>query len=222
MDQPCYKCGQAVEQGIPFCPHCGAPQIRVTIPEPEAAFLPSQDSSAISEGVDVLTTHPPVLPGLPIGWAHSLRPCALAALVAALLMALGLNPFIAMLSVGFLAVVFNRQHRPGSVMNSFAGAKLGALSGLLWFGMSSIFEACVVALLHRGAEVRNELISRIQQAASQTSDPETLAVFDRLKSPGGIEFLIVFGLVFGFVAAIVLSGVGGALGAVIFGRRDRK
>jgi len=143
-------------------------------------------------------------------------------MVAALLMALGLNPFVAMLSVGFLAVVFNRQYRPGSMLNTITGAKLGALSGFLWFGMSAILETFIVALLHRGGEIRNELISRIQQAASQTSDSQTLAVFDRLKSPGGLEFLMVFGLFFGFVAAIILSGVGGALGAAIFGRRDRK
>ena len=34
MEQPCYKCGQTVEEGIPFCPHCSAPQIRVVVAEP--------------------------------------------------------------------------------------------------------------------------------------------------------------------------------------------
>jgi hypothetical protein len=214
MDEPCYKCGQAVEQGTPFCPHCGAPQIRVMVPEPAAAIPVSSDSASLPAAA--------IVPGVPLGWGYSVRPCALAALVAALLMALGLNPFVAMLSVGFLAVVFNRQYRPGSMVNAMAGAKLGALGGFLWFGMSAILESLAVVLLHRGGEIRSELISRIQQAASQTSDPQTLAVFERLKSPGGLEFLMVFGIIFGFIAAIVLSGVGGALGAVIFGRRDRR
>jgi hypothetical protein len=211
-----------VEQGVPFCPHCAAPQIRVILPEPAVQPLSLPDTVTLQDGVGVLSSRPPVIPGAPVGWAHSLRPCALAAMVAALLMALGLNPFVAMLSVGFLAVVFNRQHRPGSVVNAVTGAKLGALSGLLWFGMASILEGSIVVLLHRGGEIRNELISRIQQAASQTSDPQTLAMFDRFKTPGGLEFLMLFGLIFGFFAALVLSGVGGALGAVIFGRRDRK
>jgi hypothetical protein len=222
MDQPCYKCGQTVEQGIPFCPHCGAPQIRVMIPEPIAASPVTSDSVTLPTDAEGLNSRPPVIPGAPVGWAHSLRPCALAAMVAALLMALGLNPFVAMLSVGFLAVVFNRQHRPGSVLNAVTGAKLGALSGLLWFGMASILEGSIVMLMHRGGEIRSELISRIQQAASQTSDPQTLAMFERFKTPGGLEFLMLFGLIFGFIAAIVLSGVGGALGAVIFGRRDHR
>jgi hypothetical protein len=221
MDESCYKCGQPVAPGTPFCRHCGAPQIRVTLPEPASVPL-SSDGLTLSGDADALTARPPVLPGIPLGWAYSLRPCALAALVAALLMALGLNPFVAMLSVGFLAVVFNRQQRPGSVFNPAAGAKLGALSGLLWFVMSAILESFVIALLHRAAEIRHELISRIEQAASQTSDPQTLAVFDKLKSPGGLEFLMIFGILFGLLAAIVLSGVGGALGAIIFGRRDPK
>jgi hypothetical protein len=191
------------------------------LPEPAAAAL-SSEAMTLPGDSDSLTSRPPVLPGIPLAWSYSLRPCALAALVAALLMALGLNPFVAMLSVGFLAVVFNRQQRPGSVFNAAAGAKLGALSGLLWFGMSAILECFVIVLLHRGAEIRHELISRIEQATSQTSDPQTLAVFDKLKSPGGLEFLMIFGIAFGLVAAIILSGVGGALGAIIFGRRDHK
>src|SRR5258708_21888004 len=117
MDQPCYKCGQAVEQGIPFCPHCSAPQIRVMVPEAVAATPLSSDSITLQSGAGGLSSRPPIVPGASIGWGHSVRPCALAAMVAALLMALGLNPFVAMLSVGFLAVVFNRQYRPGSMLN---------------------------------------------------------------------------------------------------------
>ena len=36
MDHPCYKCGHSVEDGKPFCLECGAPQIRVAMPEPAA------------------------------------------------------------------------------------------------------------------------------------------------------------------------------------------
>jgi hypothetical protein len=48
-----------------------------------------------------------------------------------------------------------------------------------------------------------------------------LAVFERLKTPGGLEFLMLSGLVFAFFAAIILGGLGGALGGVILGRRDK-
>jgi hypothetical protein len=65
------------------------------------------------------------------------------------------------------------------------------------------------------------LIAKIQQATSQTNDPQVLAVFERLKTPGGLQFLMLTGLFFALLASIVLAGLGGALGGTIFGRRDR-
>jgi hypothetical protein len=221
MEQSCYKCRQAVEEGTAFCPHCSAPQIRVVIAEPAAplayaaAGAESQDSTALPASQIV-----PVL-ALPMQWSQALRPCALAALVASLLMSLGLNPFVAMFSVGFLAVVFYRQSQRGIMIKTSSGAALGAFGGLLWFAMSSIFEALVVIFLHKGPELRNELLAKIQQAASQTSDPQVVAVFERFKSQGGLEFLMLMGLVFAFLASIVLGSLGGALGGAILGRRDR-
>ena len=221
MEQSCYKCRQAVEEGTAFCPHCSAPQIRVVIAEPAAplayaaAGAESQDSTALPASQIV-----PVL-ALPMQWSQALRPCALAALVASLLMSLGLNPFVAMFSVGFLAVVFYRQSQRAITIKTSSGAALGALGGLLWFAMSSIFEALVVIFLHKGPELRNELLAKIQQAASQTSDPQVVAVFERFKSQGGLEFLMLMGLVFAFLASIVLGSLGGALGGAILGRRDR-
>ena len=221
MEQSCYKCRQAVEEGTAFCPHCSAPQIRVVIAEPAAplayaaAGAESQDSTALPASQIV-----PVL-ALPMQWSQALRPCALAALVASLLMSLGLNPFVAMFSVGFLAVVFYRQSQRGIMIKTSSGAALGALGGLLWFAMSSIFEALVVIFLHKGPELRNELLAKIQQAASQTSDPQVGAVFERFKSQGGLEFLMLMGLLFAFLASIVLGSLGGALGGAILGRRDR-
>jgi hypothetical protein len=221
MEQPCYKCRQAVEEGVAFCPHCSAPQIRVVIAEPappSLAFATAADSqdSAVLPASQTL----PVL-ALPMQWSQALRPCALAALVASLLRFMGLNPFVAMFSVGFLAVVFYRQRRREIMIKATAGAGLGALGGLLWFAMSSVLEALIVIFLHKGPELRNELIVRIQQAASQTSDPQVQAVFERLKTQGGLEVLMLTGLVFAFLASIVLGGLGGALGGAILGRRDR-
>jgi hypothetical protein len=220
MEQPCYKCGQAVEQGIPFCPHCSAPQIRVVVAEPAPALVPAADGGTTSQSALPASQTVPVL-ALPMSWSLALRPCALAALVSSLLMSLGLNPLVAMFSVGFLAVVFYRQRRPETAVRAVAGIGLGALGGLLWFAISSILETLFVIFLHKGPELRNELIKRIQQAASQTTDPQALEMFDRLKTPGGLEFLMIAGVVLAFVVAIVLAGLGGALGGAILGRRGR-
>lgn len=219
MDQPCYKCGQAVEQGIPFCPHCSAPQIRVVLAETAAGPAVLAGASAPSEDAAVLPVSPAGVALSPHA-SQVLKACALAALVATVLVSLGLNLFVAMLGVGFLAVILYRQRRPGMAIKAAAGAGIGALGGLLWYAMSSIVGTLIVIFLHKGPEVRSQLIARIDQAAAQTSDPQTLAVFQRFKGPGGLELLIVLGFVFALVASIVLGGLGGALGSLL-SRRNR-
>lgn len=224
MEQSCYKCGHVMEEGRPFCPHCSAPQIRVVISDPVAAAMPMAEvaAAAISQAPASLPAGQtvPVL-AVPMQWPQAVRPCALAALVASLLMSLGLNPFVAMLTVGFLAIVFYRQGNPGAVLNAAAGARLGALSGLLWFAMSSILEAIVVLVLHKGPEIRQGLLAVIDQAASRTNDPQALAMFARFKTPDGIELLMAAGLMAAFLASIVLGSLGGALGGSVLGSRKK-
>jgi hypothetical protein len=217
MENPCYKCGQTVEEGTPFCPHCSAPQIRVVLAEPAPLALAtaSPDAAALPASQTV-----PVL-ALPMQWSQALRPCALAALVAVLLIFLRLYPFVSMISAGFLAVVFYRQRRPGTMIKAATGARIGALSGLLWFAMLSILGALVVLVLRKGPELRNGIITTFQDAASQTADPNMLALLERAKTPEGFEALILASLVLAFLAAIVLGALGGALGAAILGRRDK-
>jgi hypothetical protein len=219
MEQPCYKCGQSVEEGRPFCPHCAAPQIRVLIPETVPAPGPFAEAAASGNSSDLPASQTVPVLALPMQWSRALKPCALAALVASLLMSLGLNPFVAMLAVGFLAVVFYRQGQRELAIKPMTGAALGALGGLLWFAISAILETSIVLFMHKGAELRNELIARIQQASTQTTDPQVLAMFDRLKTPGGIEILMLTGIFFAFLASILLAGVGGAVGGAILGRR---
>jgi len=222
MEQPCYKCAQPVEEGVPFCPHCSAPQIRVVVAEPALSAVVTGDAEAATQGASSLPASQtvPVL-ALPMQWSRAIRPCALAAVVASVLMALGLNPFVAMFCVGFLAVVFYRQRQPATPIKAMTGAGVGALGGLLWFAISSILEAMVVIFMHKGPELRDELLKRIEQATSQTSDPQVLEMFDRFKTPGGLEFLMILGLACAFIAAIVLAGLGGVLGGAVLGRRGK-
>jgi hypothetical protein len=221
MEQPCYKCGQGVEEGVTFCPHCAAPQIRVMVAEPTATAV----SGAAADVLPPASVFPAseTLPGLavPMHWSQALKPCALAALVASILLSLGLNPFVAMLCVGFLAAVFYRQGHPGIPIRPGTGARLGAIGGLLWFAMSSILEALVVLFFHKGAEVRQNLLQVIDQAASRTNDQEVLAVFSRLKTPQGLEVLMIVGLATVLVAAVILGTLGGALAGTIFGRKNQ-
>jgi RNA polymerase subunit RPABC4/transcription elongation factor Spt4 len=222
MEKSCYKCGHTMEEGRPFCPHCGAPQIRVLIAEPAGSTISTAEAAAIPQMSASLPASQtvPVL-AVPMQWSQALKPCTLAAGVASLLMLLGLNPFVGMVSVGFLAVVFYRQVRPQASIRPGTGARLGALSGLICFAMASIVEAMLVLVLHKGPEIRQALLAAINQAAARTSEAQALAMFEHFRSPEGLEFLMVFGLLFGLVAAIVLSALSGALGGAVLGPRRK-
>jgi hypothetical protein len=197
-----------------------APQIRVLVAEPVAAPLSLAEPSTVASAPLPASETVPVL-AVPVGWSQALKPCALAAVIASVLMGLGLNPFVAMISVGFLAVIFYRQGQPAAVIKTANGFRLGALGGLLWFAISSVLEALAVLVLHKGPEVQKALADVIEQATKRTTDPQTLAILDRLKTPEGHQFLMLFVLVSGFFMAIILSAIGGALCGSILGRRNK-
>jgi|SRR5580704_10369628 hypothetical protein len=221
MDHPCHKCGHSIEDGKPFCSQCGAPQIRVALPEPVVELTPMIDGPvpALDHEVEPGFRGIPAS-SLPVPWSRIVKPCALAAGVAAALTFLGLNPFVAALGTGSLAVAFSRRRGSGTEIRPAAGARLGAFSGLLLFGMSTILETLAVAVLHKGAEIRSVMMDKIQEAASRYPGPQVQPFLDFVKSPGGFAFMMVASVLFGLVAVLILSGLGGALGAALLGRRD--
>ncbi len=128
-------------------------------------------------------------------------------------------PFL--VGAGFLAVGFYRRRNPGVLIKAGAGARLGAVSGLLCFGMSAV-EALALAIFHKGAVLRDKMLEAIQQAASRTTDPQAVAMFDYLKSPAGMAVMTVFVLIFACIAFVVLASLGGALGGILLGRANRR
>ena|ERR1700678_372894 len=222
MDHPCYRCGHSIEDGKPFCQQCGAPQIRVAMSEPSVESMPA-GSASMPEQSRELEPRSLGIPAssLSLSWTHSLKPCALAAAIAVVLQILGLNPFVGALVAGFLAAAFSRRRVSGTAIRAGAGARVGVLSGLLLFGMSTIPEMFAVAVLHKGAEMRSQMMEKLQQMATRYPGPEIQPFLDFVKSPDGFAIMMVASVIFALVAFIVLGGLGGALGAAFLGRNDR-
>lgn len=217
MEQPCYKCGQTVEQGTPFCPHCSAAQIRVVVAEP----LPAAAASGLIE-VPAQPADPAasLRTPVPLRWAGALRPCALAALLAALSMFLGLTFPAAALGAGFLAVALYRWRTAGAVRAGL-GAQLGALSGTLCFGILAAFVALSATIPDFRIKLREQMIEYMQKAAeSRPGDPQFQAVLDQIKTPEGFVMMLIIASVLLFVFFIILGTLGGALGGAVLGRRD--
>jgi len=227
MDHSCYKCGHSVEDGKPFCSQCGAPQIRVVPPE---GAVPVITGSVLPNDLPILSSDPPTVPGVlrasslspGIEWSTALRSCAIAALIAALLMTLGLMvPVLAGLGAGFLAVTLYQRKNAAWGVDARSGAQLGAVCGVLFFGIGAVFETAAVVLFHTGSQVRQKILEALQQAASRSSDPQVQAAFETLKTPQGMALLLVFGLLVLFLVSIAAGSLAGALTGAFLGRRNR-
>lgn len=211
VEHPCYQCGASVEDGIAFCPQCNAPQIRVggdaEIPLPGTAPLPPLISSASATSIQ---------------WSQALPSAALAGLIAAVLMFIPLGGFgLGMAAAGVLAVIFYRRRNPAGEITAGTGARLGAVSGTLGFGVFAVFTAIELLVFHRGGELRAAMLEAIQQSAARSSDPQAQQLLDYLKSPAGMALMMGVGLMVMFVVFLIFSSLGGALGAVLLRRKNR-
>lgn len=218
MENPCYKCGQVVDEGRVFCPHCAAPQIRVVMAEP--ATVPLAESVAGAAELPASETVPVL--AVPVPWSQALKPCALAALVALVLMFLRLTPAVAMFSTGFLAVVFYRQGHPNIGMKLGAGARLGAFSGLLCFGITTLLLSVVATVPDLRGKIHDQVVSSLEQAAaSNPGNPQIQKLLGWTGTPEGFAFMLLLMVVASLVVYVLLGALGGALGGAIFGRRKQ-
>ena len=222
MEQSCYKCGQMVEEGRVFCPHCSAPQIRVLVAEPAGAALSRTTEGTAGESALPASQTVPVL-ALPVQWSRALKPCGLAAVVATALMFLGLHPFVAMPCAGFLSVVFYRQGQPVFLIRLGTATRVGAFAGLLYSALIALLTALAALLPEAREKLHEQVLENVQKMAEAHADnPQLQELLRQLKTPDGfVVFLMVLGAVL-FISSVVLGGAGGAVAGAIFGRRDQR
>jgi hypothetical protein len=227
MDHPCHKCGHSIEDGKAFCPDCGAPQIRVAVPEaaapPVAATVTAGDPSVFS--LDASAAAEPLrVPALFSGieWARALRVCAVAALISVVIISLRLLvPLLAVLGSGFLTVILYRYRNPTWKANPRSGAQLGAVTALFSSGVFAIFSAIMFAVLRAGGEVRQQVLDALQQMASRSNDPQVQVFLDALKKPEGLATQLILNTI-GFLLISIAAGcIAGALTGAFLGRRNR-
>ena len=211
VEHPCYKCGATIEEGTPFCPQCNAPQIRVSS---VASDLPLEVSQAEQHSGSYHAG---------IQWSQGLPSAALAGLAAAFLMFIPLGAFgLGMIAAGVLSVLFYRKRNPGANLTPALGAKLGAVSGVLGFGMFAVLTALEVAVFHGGGALREAMQQAIEQSAARSADPQVQQMLDYFKSPAGLVLMMNCGLAVVFVAFLVFSSLGGAASAALLRSKNQK
>jgi len=159
--------------------------------------------------------------GVAIEWSQALPSVGIALLVALFLILLGVPPGLGMVAAGFLSVVFYRRRYPGMHLTTGRGARLGALTGTLGFGAVAVILALATAF-RSGKEIHDVLLHTIQQCAAHSSDPHVQQVLDLFNTREGFTVIMVLVFAMTFVAFLIFSSLGGAIGAFLLYRKEQR
>jgi hypothetical protein len=234
VEHPCYRCQALIDEGITFCPHCGAPQIRVIPPEENMPASPPLTPNAPGE------FPPPVQPaptwsqgGMPhaplvsaIQWDLAWQGALLAGAGAAVLTAI---PFVSlgcclwMLGAGALAVALYQRRVPSTLITPGMGVKLGALAGVFAFVINAVVTTASFVTFRSNSDFRRALQQQMEKQMASNPDPKVQEMVQHMlewmATPQGAATLIVLVLIVMAVVFVLFCSAGGALGASMFGRR---
>jgi len=206
-----------IDEGIAFCPQCNAPQIRVAVSEMAGT---QADAQLTSQNVPDYAVGGP---STGINWRQAFSSAGWAGLIAALALMIPLGAFVlGTLAAGALSVLLYRRRHPTANLTPGMGARLGAASGIIGFGIASALLAISMALFHSGGELRALLMDAVQQSAARNPGPQAEQILQFFKSPQGFAVILIAGMVMMFLAVLIFSSVGGALGAWLLRRKEKR
>ena len=158
-----------------------------------------------------------------VDWRLGLSAAAVGGLAAGLASALprvGVGCGLWMLAGGALAVSFYQRRRPLQVITRGAGARIGALTGVVAYFVYAAFTVVQVTVFHQGGRLREQLRQSMEQSAGSNPDPQVQAMVQWMMTPAGVATFVTVSMLLMFIGFVLFCTAGGALGASLFGKRD--
>ena len=189
-----------MDDGRPFCPHCGAPQVRVLVE-------PSAPEPLSAPAYPQIVPHP----------SHSdtgldRRIAVRAAIQAGLLgLVIGLLPFVGIVLTGALAVFLYRR-AGGSPLSAAAASRLGAAAGTVSFAVSSFFMIVRIVVFHAQQEYQDIMLKMATAFGLDPKAPDVQEMIHMMATPGGLAVALLFSLIIGVALAAIGGAVAGSLG----------
>jgi hypothetical protein len=221
MEHPCHQCSAAVEDGIAFCKHCGAPQIRIMGEERANPPLPPGTPAEIQPTAEPVSLGG-AAPAAPLGidWSQAVPAAALAGFFLAIAWVIPLLGFLLWLIVGgVLGTAMYRRRVPQATLTPGLGARIGAVTGLFGFGVFAVLFGLELLASRGSGHFRQMLQQIIEQAAARNADPRAQQAIQQMMTPAGLALLVTIVLVVFLAAFLGLSSIGGVLGAWLLGKR---
>jgi hypothetical protein len=137
-------------------------------------------------------------------------------------MSLPLRGFgLGVIAAGAFAVFLYKRRIPLVRFTPAMGARLGGLTGVVGFIIFAFITSLGMAISHSAGDLRAQLVEAVRQQAARNPDPQARQIIEALNTPGGLAILLALTLAFLLIAFVILSGVGGALGAYLTHHRER-
>jgi hypothetical protein len=178
-------------------------------------------------GQDPETFEPPPAPSpqgtVPPTGQEFLYPAFMAAICAGVLSGvplLNLGCLIWIVGGGMLAVYFFEQKHGRPLVRLADGARLGMITGFFGFFFYFFVNMLSQLLIMRGPRGVLEAYRQVIEKYPMPPGPEAEQLKAFASTPGGMAVLLVIGAIFSFIAFVLLSTAGGALGVRAF-RKDR-
>jgi hypothetical protein len=191
-----------VSENAPFCSQCGAPQIRVSVGQPDAP----QNAA------------PPIAPALTAGrviWSAAFSRTVIAAIIGTILLVIFqflLPPLLVLILLvpftGAIAVWLYRSRDP--LISGGKGFRVGMVAGFMLFLLNALLGA--LAYFVNPTEIVNKMKQQFELAASRSADPNAQQMFRNLADrPDAMLTFVLFGGMLTMIIFVIFCGIGGAI-----------
>lgn len=211
MEQVCHRCGATLNQSDPFCPHCGAPQLRYEASEEpvvSGSTLPAQRFNPRNPNA--------------VSWRDAILTASLVALPAGLLSSLlGLEALWVL--AGAVAVISFYRRRTGTLLNGRMGWRIGLLFGIFAAAIATAADGITLLVqrfaLHQGSVLDQRYHNLGQQLTDQLlhSNPDAASALPGFVhfwlTPDGAAAMVLINATGLAISVLLFAAAGGALGA---------
>jgi hypothetical protein len=239
MQETCHRCGgelAAAGGESPFCPHCGAPQLTLSLENQSVETGGESGAAAASATGETTNAEAPPRPRQ-VEWKTAIRGAALVAGVGSVLSLAAIKfsllstlSLMWIVSASLITLGLYQKRRPAAWMDVRVGARIGLVVGVclaLGLGISAAGWGMVARFgTHtmgsfdaQMAAIMAQVLRTIQQKSVEQSTPVPAWIPGLLGSPEFHAGYVLFCCAFAAICLTALSTLGGALSGLLRTRR---
>ena len=230
MQESCHRCGGELPAGSgesPFCPHCGSPQLFLSLEN--QSLETGGEAAQGAEGAATTGILPPPSPRQ-VEWKTAIR-CAAAVAAIGALLSLGsmrvqmLSPvsFLWVMSASLITMGLYQKRRPAAWMDVSIGARIGLVVGLcLAVGLGAAMAGWGLVArfaLHSMGGFDAQIKEQVQKSIQQSATPVPADMMGFIASPEFRAGIMLAGFAMVSAFLLLLSTLGGAFAGLLRMRR---